>query len=140
MHLPKEVQISKSLLQALTEGCRLTLPFEACGALLGAYHEAVFVISDFLFIQNAAVNPANAFAFEPGSWIRAAYAAQKSRQQIIGFFHSHPSSPPLPSDSDLRGWDGFGCYLIVGIQPSTDIRVFGLNDDGAWTRLKLYVL
>ncbi|MFC3804136.1 Mov34/MPN/PAD-1 family protein [Cohnella sp. GCM10012308] len=137
--MPIEVHISKALLRTLADGCRQTLPYEACGVLLGASREAVLAICDFLFIQNAAADPANAFAFEPDSWIAAAYAAQKSRQQIIGFFHSHPSSPPLPSDSDLRGWDGFGCHLIVGLQPSANMRAYGLDGDGTWTRLKLCV-
>lgn len=135
-HSP-EVQMTEQLLHTLIEGCREALPLEACGVLLGASDAAVLAVSDALFIPNAAADPLASFAFEPCAWIAAAFAAQKSRREVVGFFHSHPASPPAPSDRDLRGWDGFGCHLIIGFHPSEAVRAYKTNDDGTWVELRL---
>lgn len=135
-HSP-EVQMTERLLHALIEGCREALPLEACGVLLGASDDAILTVSDAIFIPNAAPDPQASFAFEPSAWIAAAFAAKKSRRTVVGFFHSHPASPPLPSDRDLRGWDGFGCHLIIGFRPSDAVCAYKANDDGTWERLRL---
>ncbi|MDI4644931.1 M67 family metallopeptidase [Cohnella hashimotonis] len=137
--MPKAVHMTETLLHTLVDGCRQTLPLEACGILLGASQETMIAVSDILFIPNAAADPAYTFAFEPSAWIEAVYAAQKSRQKVVGFFHSHPAGPPLPSDRDLRGWDGFGCHLIVSLQPSAETLAYEQNDEGTWTPIRLCI-
>lgn len=137
MRKPSEVQLTDTLLRDLVAGCRETFPLEACGVLLGTPHNAVIAVSDILFIPNVAPNPAAAFAFEPSAWIEAAYAAQKSRREVVGFFHAHPASPPVPSASDIRGWDGSGCHLIVGFGPSEAVRAYAANRDGTWAEIRL---
>ncbi|WP_271752906.1 M67 family metallopeptidase [Cohnella sp. JJ-181] len=133
-------RIAQQLLDRLVEGCRAALPREACGILLGDHDGSDLAVADLLFIPNAASTPRSAFFFEPAAWVAAAYAAQKSRQAIVGFFHSHPDSPPLPSRSDRRGWHGYGSYWIVGFGSSApEVRLFKLNGDGEWTAMTLTV-
>ncbi|WP_217593881.1 M67 family metallopeptidase [Cohnella sp. GbtcB17] len=139
MRNPSEVQMTDTLLRALFEGCREALPLEACGVLLGARENAIIAVTDIRFIPNVAADPRTAFAFEPRAWIEAAYAAQKSRREVVGFFHSHPSGPPLPSASDIRGCDGSGCHLIAGFGPCEAVRAYKASAEGSWTELPLSV-
>ncbi|WP_420872069.1 Mov34/MPN/PAD-1 family protein [Cohnella rhizosphaerae] len=62
---------------------------------------------------------------------------KKSRREVVGFFHAHPASPPVPSASDIRGWDGSGCHLIVGFGPSEAVRAYAANRDGTWAEIRL---
>lgn len=138
----REALISAALLRRLTDGCRARLPEEACGLLLGRLQEgrAAAEVLELAFVPNAAAEPTQTFALEPQALVAAACAAQKSRRQIVGFFHSHPGSPPHPSRADLAGWDGFGCYLIVGLaQAQPELGVYARSPDGGLARIPLAV-
>lgn len=135
-----EVRISATLSGRLAEDCQKRLPLEACGILLGDAEPSVIAVSELLFIPNASPSPEIAFAFEPGAWIEAVYAAQKRRRTIVGVFHSHPSGSALPSGPDRLGWDGFGSYWIVGLgSPSPDVRSYRSNPNGEWQELVISV-
>ncbi|WP_420798640.1 Mov34/MPN/PAD-1 family protein [Paenibacillus beijingensis] len=96
----------------MIEICRRSLPEEACGVLAttgGGAGEAVSTtnaparIDTVIPIANCHPMAKNSFRFCPEDWIDAYYSMQKNRQQLVGFFHSHPATPPLPSTRDLNG-------------------------------------
>lgn len=48
-------------------------------------------------------------------FIRIDREARSSGQEILGFYHSHPDAPSLPSSRDLRrAWSQYS-YLIVSV-------------------------
>jgi len=100
----------------MTAYCEAAAPDEACGLLTSPYGSrsiGTSVIDDIMPIRNRAAEPRQHFSFHPEDWIRAYYDAQKNRQSIVGFFHSHPASAPIPSPSDEAGWldySGAGAY------------------------------
>lgn len=140
MLVPHEARISAALLRQLIDGCQSALPEEACGVLIGERHADYIAIRELAFVPNASAEPDRTFAFEPGAWIAAAYAARTSRRCIVGLFHSHPAHPPIPSRSDLQGWDGCGTYWIVGLAASpADIRAYRLDADGELMAMRIAV-
>jgi len=87
--------------------CLSAAPDEACGLLtasMGLSGAGGAVIDGVVPIRNAAADPRRHFSFHSEDWIRAYYDAEKNRQSIVGFFHSHPDSAPVPSPSDEAGW------------------------------------
>lgn len=123
------VVITRSAYERLIAACRRLYPFEACGVLAasgtertgGAPHLSIDAVHP---VKNAAVQPADSFAFDPQDWVRAYADMRRSRQSIAGFYHSHPHAAPLPSVSDLSGWRQFGgeslTYWIVSFSSGED--------------------
>jgi len=103
---------------------RSSSPHECCGLLLGTANEIV----DALPAANLADDPSRSFLIDPKAHLDARRAARERGLAIVGFYHSHPSSPPVPSASDLAGasypdhW-----YLIVRpLAADCDARLFRL--------------
>ncbi|MEF2965519.1 Mov34/MPN/PAD-1 family protein [Paenibacillus sp. M1] len=83
-------------------------PQEACGALFGTAAHGLTVIEEYRPLANIADHPLHAFALNPEEWVRCCFTPG-----LLGIFHSHPSSPPLPSKSDLNALQHFGSLLSV---------------------------
>ncbi|GFN30246.1 M67 family metallopeptidase [Paenibacillus xylaniclasticus] len=98
--------MSNNIYKSIAAHCQATLPNEACG-LLSASFSAIMnshtVVERFIPIPNIHPEPLHAFAFEPSAWTAALYELDRASQQIIGFYHSHPATAPVPSKSDMIG-------------------------------------
>ncbi len=97
-----EWPIAKETYDRLVQICKETLPFEACGLLVRK--EASSIIDCVINIRNVHPSPRSSFDFHPEEWTSAFFDMQKNRQQLVGFFHSHPTSAALPSIKDKEGW------------------------------------
>ena len=48
---------------------------------------------------------------------------------VAGFYHSHPRTAPFPSSYDIeRAYYPDAVYLIVGVEPCTEIRAYRISD------------
>ncbi|MEK3881674.1 M67 family metallopeptidase [Paenibacillus sp. PL2-23] len=102
MSLNRDCSILQSTYHNLITVCTASYPQEACGILACSSHSAAIDI--IIPITNAHPRPQRAFAFDPVEWTSVFFSMQKNRQQLVGFFHSHPASAPLPSPRDERGF------------------------------------
>lgn len=93
-----------------------SLPLEACGVVLGEAAAGGIRISRFQPIRNVAPDPLHHFALEDAEWIRCVF----NEPQLIGLFHSHPRSTPVPSNEDLRNLPIFAGLLQVYFIGSPD--------------------
>jgi proteasome lid subunit RPN8/RPN11 len=63
----------------------------------------------------------------------AAALARTPHDRLLGIFHSHPQSPPVPSHSDLQtSWHTLPTYWIVSLQNAAapTLRIYRLIRDG----------
>jgi len=108
------VIIPSILLHRLERYVRSCQPMEACGALLGHIEGTEIHISEFIPIPNTAVDPYHHFEFDGPAWVNCVMR----EPALIGIFHSHPASYPVPSEEDLQQLQLFGAglkaYLITG--------------------------
>lgn len=107
------LQLSSQVYDSLIRDSLKRYPLEACGALFGEITPNQAVVHRYLPIDNKAQNPEHAFTLSPDQWIRCCYTPG-----LIGIYHSHPGSLPMPSQSDIRELQHYGSlislYLIGG--------------------------
>src|SRR5688572_14019583 len=80
-------------------------PYECCGLLLGRFAEkGAKVCLEIYPISNAREEEAkrNRFLIRPDELIRGEKRAAAGGLEIIGFYHSHPDEPAIPSGYDLE--------------------------------------
>ncbi|RAW17202.1 hypothetical protein DC345_08925 [Paenibacillus taichungensis] len=108
--------IPSSVEQEMSKYMFASLPLEACGVVLGEAAAGGIRISRFQPIRNVAPDPLHHFALEDAEWIRCVF----NEPQLIGLFHSHPRSTPVPSNEDLRNLPIFAGLLQVYFIGSPD--------------------
>jgi [CysO sulfur-carrier protein]-S-L-cysteine hydrolase len=108
-------------------------PYECCGLLAGRIEGGETgaqgrVLRRFPLI-NAAASPVE-FVSEPRSMLTAHKEMRRENLDILGIYHSHPASPPIPSRTDLQR-NNFGdsvVNLIVSLQNEVpEIRAWWLG-------------
>lgn len=114
-------------------------PEEGCGALLGEQTNKGWVIDHFQPIRNTASNPLHMFKLDPTGWITTSF-----NPRLLGIFHTHPNSSPVPSATDTLQLQLFGdmvqLYLIasrtsIDGEPDADIGAYTVHrqDNGLYT-------
>jgi proteasome lid subunit RPN8/RPN11 len=93
-----------------------TYPHECCGALLGVDAENLREVRALHKLVNRRDDsPRNRFAVTSEDVRDADRAAQKSGFEVIGWYHSHPDHPSLPSEYDREhAWPWYS-YIIVSV-------------------------
>ncbi|WP_145046051.1 Mov34/MPN/PAD-1 family protein [Paenibacillus xylanexedens] len=103
------IYILSSVEQEISDYMFHSLPQEACGVVLGEAAAGGIRISRFQPIRNVAPDPLHHFQLEQAEWIR--YIFQEPT--LIGIFHSHPRTEPLPSLEDIDALPTFAGLLNV---------------------------
>jgi len=80
--------------------------------------------------RNIADQPTR-FLIDPVDHIRARRDARDAGLDVVGFYHSHPHSAAVPSETDLAEASYVNhLYAIVGVQgEAADVRVYRFTGD-----------
>jgi proteasome lid subunit RPN8/RPN11 len=113
------------VLDEVAAHARAASPAECCGLLVGSPSHIVGSVRS----ANLAGDPARRFLIDPKTHFETRRTAGERGLAVIGFYHSHPVSEPVPSESDLAGasyqdhW-----YLIVQpLEKGCRARLFKLE-------------
>ncbi|MBC7813672.1 MAG: M67 family metallopeptidase [Burkholderiales bacterium] len=99
--------------QAITRHARDEAPREACGLIAGVGSQARRIFP----IPNVAERPNEAYRMDGPAFVRAFYEFEAAGLSLIGIYHSHPSSDPIPSPVDIaQAAYPDVPYLIVGLK------------------------
>jgi len=108
--LGSEVVVAGSVVAAILAEAHRAAPEEACGLLLG-----VSAIGRAITAANVHPTPRTHFEIDPLALIAAHKAARAGGPALAGYWHSHPSGPPEPSDTDRAHASGDGrVWAIAG--------------------------
>ena len=110
-------------------------PNEACGALLGRVDGDAHQVSEFRGMRNIIEDrPWDRYALDPLEQLRVQKDAEARGLEIIGFAHSHPDHPPIPSRFDAEHAWSFYSYLVASVQKGTlrEARSWRLDDGGVF--------
>ena len=84
----------------MVEHAQQELPNECCGLLAGVREETTLRVLARHPLVNAAASPVE-FWSEPRSMFLATKEMRKHGHNIVAIYHSHPTSAPIPSATDL---------------------------------------
>jgi proteasome lid subunit RPN8/RPN11 len=90
-------------------------PYECCGLLLGRFGDDGKTVHETYPISNAREETAkrNRFLITPEELMKGERYARSRDLEVVGFYHSHPDSPAVPSKYDLdHAWPTYS-YIIV---------------------------
>jgi proteasome lid subunit RPN8/RPN11 len=125
------ITISEQLLGVIREHGVRDYPYECCGLLLGRYGENGKLVKETYPISNAREESAkrNRFLIEPEELLRGERYALDRDLEVVGFYHSHPDSPAVPSQYDLEhAWPTYS-YIIVSTSPEQARDLFSWEQE-----------
>ena len=101
---------------------------ESCGMISAASGTP----AHYYAVKNIAEDPATHFEMEPKQQIAAMKHMREHEEDLLAIVHSHPSSPPVPSATDVQetGYpDAY--YIIVSLNTKgvLEMRAFRFSDD-----------
>lgn len=118
------------------------LPNECCGLLAGIRDPDVLRALEWYPLINEAASPIE-YRSEPRSILHAVRALEAHGHEIVAVYHSHPTSEPIPSKTDLeRHYSPDVVHLIIGLKgPAPLLRGWWLTEsefkEAAWEIVEL---
>jgi proteasome lid subunit RPN8/RPN11 len=118
-------EISSVVVDAVVAHAREAAPAECCGLLLGTGNMVMAAART----RNIANDPTRRFEIDPQDHTDVRRDARRRGLAVLGFYHSHPRSPAVPSPTDLAEASyPDHLYLIVGLAAATpDVGLFRLE-------------
>lgn len=110
-------------------------PKEGCGFLIGRWEGLEPVIDEAIEATNQKAEERNDyFEIDPRQYHEVEKSLRGTGRQILGFHHSHPNHPDVPSFTDLKfaqGWPGF-LWLIAQVIDGVPVsqQTYVLSEDG----------
>ena len=110
------LSVSQEVYETVIDHARRGGKEEVCGVLGGEYGEEHRYAYTGREAENVADTPRSTYRIEPKEQLELMEEIRKRGQDIVGFYHSHPSGPPRPSATDAAQatWPGYS-YLIVSL-------------------------
>ncbi|EFM12669.1 Mov34/MPN/PAD-1 family protein [Paenibacillus curdlanolyticus YK9] len=111
---PDVLMLTREAYSSLLDHGQTCLPNEACGLLVYSQQPRLdsspdstathaLIVDTIVPIPNAHPHPLHAFAFEPQAWTAALYRLMQTKQTLVGYYHSHPTTTAIPSAADASG-------------------------------------
>jgi proteasome lid subunit RPN8/RPN11 len=144
VQVPDSVFISGGAIETIEQNAFAEAPLECCGLLLGGFTSMespelpggfsiplpdVLTVEQAVPTRNASTEPTR-YLVEPEDHFRILRDARGRGLQIVGAYHSHAITPPVPSDTDRKEAHPHFLYVIASPDWDTgegcDIRAWWL--------------
>ena len=113
------IKLDPTHLSEISQHGEQDYPYECCGLLIGKFGDGkVKTVHESFPISNAREESAkrNRFLIRPDELLRGERYAREKQLEVIGFYHSHPEAPAVPSQYDLEhAWPTYS-YIIVSVK------------------------
>jgi proteasome lid subunit RPN8/RPN11 len=123
------VRIGGAVLDEIRRHAVADYPAECCGVLTGAGNGRITAADPLA--NRSATDRNRRFLVNPDQYREAEARAAAAGQELVGFYHSHPDHPAVPSAFDLaHAWPNLS-YVIVSVRSgeATDVRSWRLRAD-----------
>ena len=125
---------NEATMERIREHAARIYPEECCGFLIGVLREdGTAVVADAEPVENVREGQKERrYRIAPEDLFRAETKAEAGGMDVVGFYHSHPDHPAVPSATDLdeATFPGY-TYVIVSVSHGVPgpVRAWSLRDD-----------
>jgi proteasome lid subunit RPN8/RPN11 len=137
------IALRAETLAAIREHGREAYPEECCGALLGVETNGTARVARVERIENARREERQRrYRIEPLEYARVERLADAEGLSVLGFYHSHPDHPAVPSEYDREHGLPFFHYVVVavGAESPGEAASYVLSEDrGVFEREEVLV-
>jgi len=127
------IVLEAALQQKIFRQMEAAYPNEGGGFLLGHLETDTVRIADIVQVQNTfeAEEQFHRYAMTPLDWARLEDDADARGLTLVGYYHSHPNAPAIPSIYDRDHALPNFTYIITSVQngQAVDMRVWRLRTD-----------
>ncbi|MEN3002593.1 MAG: M67 family metallopeptidase [Armatimonadota bacterium] len=126
------LQLSQQAAQAIRAHAKADYPHECCGALIGMEQGDRRVVHYALRLANERVDERERrFFISPQQVLMAERRARQEGLLLLGFYHSHPDHPAVPSEYDRQHALPWYSYVIISVHQGEpgELRSWRLRDD-----------
>ena len=127
------VLINKNLIEQIERHGERTFPHECGGMLVGRFENGGKTVVELLPMENAMAEAEqhNRVLIMPRDVMKAERYAREKRLDVIGYYHSHPDHPAIPSQFDLDHALPVWTYIIVSVEAgkAVDVRAWEMEND-----------
>lgn len=123
----QDFKIKKSVYEDMTNYCKQALPYEACGLISGFKKE---IGNNFWKMKNETLS-LNRFYMSKEAIKRAVIKMNENEEILTAIFHSHPTSPAVPSRRDIENnpYDNIGYLIVSFYKGKVDVGCFKINNN-----------
>ena len=121
----EELRLTAAARDAILEHARASHD-EVCGVLAGRRRaeadesgDAADRVTAVRRVPNAASDPRMRYELDPAAALSAIEAVESEGEDVVGFYHSHPSGPPRPSETDRAAATWAGYVYAIAVPPET---------------------
>jgi proteasome lid subunit RPN8/RPN11 len=132
------MNISYRELQAIVKQARQSYPQECCGVLVGRRKPKLWVTRSVRAENLNLDHATDSYEIAPEELQKVDKSLGGTDEEIVGFYHSHPDQPPLPSLLDKERAQADHCYLIITVNAEKEVegRAWVMND-GHWEEVPI---
>ena len=123
--------ISDAQLKQIYAHAAEAYPHECFGFLVGTF-DSGGLVHEVIRGTNLNQERTDRFEMDPKEFVQVEKAADQKGLTVIGFYHSHPDWPAIPSQTDIAwAWEG-SYYLITSVHEGRPLNtgVWSLAEDG----------
>ncbi len=134
------IEIYQRHLERIRQHAKERYPDECCGILVGQIQGGKKVLKIFETENVEVTRGRDRYVIDGKDFLKADNIAKREGLEILGFYHSHPGYPPVPSSTDQKmAWQGYS-YLIVSLQDGKEpeFKCWILDEMGkSWSEEKI---
>lgn len=127
------IYLTEELIEQIERHGEETYPHECGGMLIGRFENGEKTVVELLPMENAMDDAErhNRVLITPKDVLRAERYAREKKLDVVGYYHSHPDHPAVPSQFDLDHALPVWSYIIVSVEKGTavDIRAWQMEND-----------
>jgi len=118
------LRISQEVIVEMIAHAHKEAPRECCGLLIGKGDEVDYSV------RATNLEPrATRYLIDPEDHFAAIRAARAKGREVIGAYHSHPASAPVPSPTDIAEAHSGSDFVYVIVSPVNDeVRAYQYRD------------
>ena len=115
------IRMEYHLYDEIVRHAKVNLPEEACGLLAGKVEGECKTVQKVYFLENTD-HAEDHFTMDPKEQLQAVKDMRSKGYQMLGNWHSHPSSPSRPSEEDIKlAYDSKASYTIISLMAENPV-------------------